>query len=1081
MFKSSVYADFSSDLKDKPDWRIAAFRAFDYPLKITAVAIEPIAGLLAVGTATGSIHVFGGPSVEAKLVLPEAAPVKFVQFSYATFQIVCLDGNSQLHIWDLLVFGKPKLVASARFDHATCLTLSPSHSHAFVALESGEVRTYDLLCLRKSDYRMPNMWALYEDKTMPTRMESPLPGSGFPIDVVSHPRDLNLLFVAYSGGVILSDLTQRNTLRAYELVLPAGAPGGSGYGHPDIMTHRRPSVTAIACHPAGHFFSCGYSDGCIAFWAIEDEDQPLLVRTLDDVDVNKVDVEALEQKREPGPEREPVYKLTWSSFSNSSDPRGGQTALAILGGLMMVPGEPTGLTVQWIPAFNPSEPPTPNLPHTPLHPFMRAAMQASLVPTSDFFYNTSSVPQDYFLVPRNSPHFAGQHDPIAVIISLESDGGSRSLEAYQFPPPVFIGAEAPPVEEPSTESASVEDDLAEMLKSMAVNDDPRTMALPTPLSFGSTGLVHLQLVNLDREAYDALVSGEESDFSPLPLKGGAAWNDESKAKELKLAKFQSPRILITLHRNLSSAVQFLDLSAQLLVSSDTAIQNHFPKPLPGLNIDIKSLLTDASVVKRTSPDFPNLAVVQSTYLAPQSLECVIQFVSGELLVYHLKPAPTAQPGPTETIDEELLLLDHVLTPDYSRYAPFFLLTADKPVSACAISDIGFLAVARADSLTIVDMRGPRVILRRGRDKKKDRMSLHLHATEGSHITALLWTVSTADNDPQLRVRLIVGYVSGATEIITVTRETNSSLWCIEAEIKKVEGVPNPLLGGMFVLDAKKGGFLRATRERLAQSLHPTAPDSTSILVIAGAKGARCIADLHGPRISRVDWAAKGSAVVCAQVVEKMGSQALVAFTDHHEIMAYSLPSLDHLGTFALPYRDTMSISCDETGDWVAYTPDKNSGRVELMRYGTLFDFRRAYTPPNLDFSSSKPVVPPQPQPVSLGPTSLISSWFRFGQSMTGEQLDTLLGGPNRPIPQKVSPPPASSSETQTGGSSSLAQTAAGVQGSLYSRLQSAMGERGQMLSELEERFNSLEQGSRSMASQAKRMAAEQTAKGWFGF
>jgi syntaxin-binding protein 5 len=68
------------------------------------------------------------------------------------------------------------------------------------------------------------------------------------IDVIQHPRNLNLVFVIYTGGIILSDLvrscnsfgsfiqrasqTLRNTVRAYEFVLPPGAPGGAGYDHP---------------------------------------------------------------------------------------------------------------------------------------------------------------------------------------------------------------------------------------------------------------------------------------------------------------------------------------------------------------------------------------------------------------------------------------------------------------------------------------------------------------------------------------------------------------------------------------------------------------------------------------------------------------------------------------------------------------------------------------------------------------------------------------------------------------------------------------------------------------------------------
>lgn len=37
-------------------------------------------------------------------------------------------------------------------------------SQAFVALQAGEIRTYDLECLRKSSYTIPNIWRLHEEK-----------------------------------------------------------------------------------------------------------------------------------------------------------------------------------------------------------------------------------------------------------------------------------------------------------------------------------------------------------------------------------------------------------------------------------------------------------------------------------------------------------------------------------------------------------------------------------------------------------------------------------------------------------------------------------------------------------------------------------------------------------------------------------------------------------------------------------------------------------------------------------------------------------------------------------------------------
>lgn len=93
-----------------------------------------------------------------------------------------------------------------------------------------------------------------------------------PVDVVVHPRNLNFIFVAYGGTISdenfsrssLADIyfsyrwnrvlrsckavvepvdedidkglsqKERKTLQTYELLIPAGAPGGSGYTDPVI-------------------------------------------------------------------------------------------------------------------------------------------------------------------------------------------------------------------------------------------------------------------------------------------------------------------------------------------------------------------------------------------------------------------------------------------------------------------------------------------------------------------------------------------------------------------------------------------------------------------------------------------------------------------------------------------------------------------------------------------------------------------------------------------------------------------------------------------------------------------------------
>ncbi|KAF5368577.1 hypothetical protein D9758_002181 [Tetrapyrgos nigripes] len=1069
--------DLSLDVRDQQYWNPAALRSLEHALNVSALAFEPICGLLAVGTSDGTITLIGRPGVEVTLTLPDPLSVKSLHISAPTFKLVCLDARSQLHVWDLSYFGRPKYETSARFDQANSLTISPSHAHAFVSLQSGEIRTYDLACLRKSPYSMPNLWALYAEKMTASGLpDASNPTSSIAFETVVHPRNLNLLFIVYGGGIVLSDLTARGIIRVYELVLPPGAPGGAGYGAPDILTQRRPEVTCMTIHPSGHFFAVGYGDGTIAFWAVEDEDQPILVRTLDDSDVNIVNAvelesrlaEAKSQGHDRGYDREPIFKLAWCSFENSSDPRGGNTALVILGGLG--PSSASGVSVHWLPAFNPAEPPA--TASTALHPAIRSAMRDSVEPSQTYFYYVEGVVQDFLLVPRNNPHFAGARDPIAILLTRESVGNTRVVDAFQFPP-VLQRPEEDTFESKDKDGENPDNDtladLASTLQAMTVNDDPQQLHLPSCLSNASSGMHSGRLYTLDREAYQKFISGYSGETNILPLNAGFAWCDQ---KESGMSKYQPARVLITSHLNRS--VQMWDVSPQLLLSArPTPVQYRFPHPLPQLRIDLEPILTDAIVMKRLSKSDSN---VQSLEFAPDSLDCVIILTTGEILVESLKSSTGEQHlNYLEVEDEELISLQHLPSIPSSRYFPVLLLSPHKGrVTAC-----GLLAAAYEDgSLYVVDFRNCQIIFRLDAKAKRRHSSLFSHHAENDSIIQLLWTVSPTASDPVLHVRLVSARESGSSEVFTLQQSQDSS-WSCTGEPVKLD-LPAHLTG-LFVIDKKKGTQYHANRRRLNESrISPPTDGPQALLVAVGAKGARSHVDLDGPRIGKVDWSSKMGKVLSVQIVERLGSHALVVFTEHQEACAYSLPDLEPMHTLSLPVVSTLPLSVDYTGDFIAWGKHPQSGIIQRATYGTLFNFHRVNTLPDIDLLSTKPVVPAQPQTVSVGPASLLGSWFNFsGGTMTGEQIDALLGGPDRPKIQ-LQQKPTTSGPPGTQASQAKAEAAA-AQSNLYSRLTSALGERGEALGDLEDRFNSLEQGSRSMVDQAKKLAAEQTARNWFKF
>jgi len=101
-------------------------------------------------------------------------------------------------------------------------------------------------------------------------------------------------------------------------------------------------------------------------------------------------------------------------------------------------------------------------------------------------------------------------------------------------------------------------------------------------------------------------------------------------------------------------------------------------------------------------------------------------------------------------------------------------------------------------------------------------------------------------------------------------------------------------------------------------------------------------------------------------------------------------------------------------------------------------------------------------------------------------MQSTVGGPDRPIPERIALEKTKSAEDDANGgvqstAAGIAASAVAVQANLYNRLTSALGERGyviclvifhvfigirsQLLGELEERFNSLEEGSRNMVTQ----------------
>jgi syntaxin-binding protein 5 len=364
--------------------------------KVTQIAYDPVQSLIAVGTSeskfgNGQIYVFGQHRVEVVFPLLRQASVKILQF--CAEKLLCVDSKNDLSIFSL----ETKKLVNAHSPPAkiTALHSDPTLDYALLGTQSGEVLTYDLDRETVLPFKIPNLWREQFPKSRLTSV----------VTLALHPRDIGSLLIGYSSGAAIYSFKQNKALDFFNYVLPKGAPGGDS--DPSmIFREREPPLTQAVWHPTGTFILTGHEDSSIVIWDAKDG-RVIQARTLQDTNVDK-----------PGPGtfspgavegsfalKSPIFKIAWCANQDPDD-----TAILIAG------GQPSNITPKSLTLFE--------MGRTPI--YNTSTWQV----LSDHFKNPKkqrilpcppgSEVVDLFLIPRASPHFAGCHDPLAIIALLAS-------------------------------------------------------------------------------------------------------------------------------------------------------------------------------------------------------------------------------------------------------------------------------------------------------------------------------------------------------------------------------------------------------------------------------------------------------------------------------------------------------------------------------------------------------------------------------------------------------------------------------------------------------------------------------------
>ncbi|KAL8698528.1 MAG: hypothetical protein Q9201_006525 [Fulgogasparrea decipioides] len=393
--QAGIQRDFSAGL-DPQLFAIDEVVRYGINSQISALAYDPVQSLLAVGTndtqyGGGQIYVFGQNRVSVVLPLPRKASIRDIKF--VADKLVSVDSKNEVSIFSLEA--TRILSTYTPPGGVTALLTDPTLDFALIGLQNGEIVAYDLDRLCPAPLRIPNFWKQQYPKARLTPI----------VTLAFHPRDIGSLLIGYTEGAVIYSFKTDKPTKSFKYEVPPGAPGGDS--DPNARSVRRyPRLTQAVWHPTGTFMLTGHEDSSIVVWDPKDG-RKILARTIYDSNVDEPGraAECIASTRGTFALKCPLFQVAWCSKEHPDD-----TGILIAGGTPTTSLE-KGLTFI-------------DLGQTPVYATSSWQILSQHFEKPKRQHTLATPPNaevvDFCLIPRRSPHYAGSHDPIAIIALLAS-------------------------------------------------------------------------------------------------------------------------------------------------------------------------------------------------------------------------------------------------------------------------------------------------------------------------------------------------------------------------------------------------------------------------------------------------------------------------------------------------------------------------------------------------------------------------------------------------------------------------------------------------------------------------------------
>ncbi|XP_057619253.1 syntaxin-binding protein 5 isoform X1 [Chionomys nivalis] len=218
-----------------------------FPYQPSALAFDPVQKILAVGTQTGALRLFGRPAVECYCQHDSGAAVIQLQFLINEGALVSALADDTLHLWNLRQ-KRPAILHSLKFcrERVTFCHLPFQSKWLYVGTERGNIHIVNVESFTLSGYVI--MW----NKAIELSSKS---HPGPVVHISDNPMDEGKLLIGFeSGTVVLWDLKSKKA---------------------DYRYTYDEAIHSVAWHHEGKQFICSHSDGTLTIWNVRSPAKPV--------------------------------------------------------------------------------------------------------------------------------------------------------------------------------------------------------------------------------------------------------------------------------------------------------------------------------------------------------------------------------------------------------------------------------------------------------------------------------------------------------------------------------------------------------------------------------------------------------------------------------------------------------------------------------------------------------------------------------------------------------------------------------------------------------------------------------------